>query len=232
MGPTSSVRRRRQEQNRCQRRCLALVISFAIVLYLHVTVKVHNNNSQIGEQRRELERGGVLVVPEINGRNSVRTISSQVSRHRQQRQYYVHPATSDTIIKYLTKLAELPPAQLWIVLGMNDDESQYGDDPFSLRQLDNGTCPWETEITVPWLPQRPFNSETIAEIYRKNRKSVKEEDHEVDTEVAIWYEHLSVSTTFNASFLPFSPMENIMNTINSLPLESRGDHILCPCRVE
>lgn len=191
MGPISSVRRRR--------RCLALFISLAIVFYLRVTVKVHNKNSQLGEWRRELERGK-LVVPEINGRNSVRAISSEESQHRQQRQYYVHPAMSDTIIKYLTKLAELPPAQLWNVLGMDDDEMQYGDDPFSLRQLDNGTCPWETETSVPWLPQRPFNSETIAEIYRKNRKSVKEEDNKEETEVAIWYEHLSKAggTTFCA----------------------------------
>ncbi len=176
-----------------------------------MTVKVHSKNSQLGEWRRELERGK-LVVPEINGRNSVRAISSEESHHRPQRQYYVHPATSDTIIKYLTKLAELPPAQLWNVLGMDEDESHYGDDPFSLRQLDNGTCPWETETSVPWLPQRPFNSETIAELYRKNRKSMKEEDNKVETEVAIWYEHLSVSTAFDASFLPFSSIEYIINT--------------------
>lgn len=185
MGPASSfVRRRRQEQYRYQRRCLAIFVSLAIVLYLRVTVKVHTSSSQtlLVDRGRELE------------------LDRETFAHSSQSQHYVHPATIDTIVNYLTKLAELPPPQLWNVLGL-DDESQTGDDPFSLRLLESGKCPWQTETIVPWLPSRPHNSGTIAEMYRKNMESVKKdgqpptEGHEEGNEVAIWYEHLSVSVT-------------------------------------
>jgi hypothetical protein len=136
---------------------------------------------------------------------SVRAISS-----------HIHPASIDTIVKYLIKLAELPPSQLWEVLGMDDedDENNYGDDPFSLRQLESGICPWQTtDIYVPWLPPRPYNSEKIAETYRKNIQAAKkykraptppiDDDDEDGNAVTIWYEHLSVSIISMQCCLPF-----------------------------
>lgn len=162
-----------------------------------------HNNSQLAERRSELEWGPpALPVRKTSSSSgsssstSVRAISSQ----------HVHPASIDTIIKYLTKMAELPPSQLWEMLGMDDDDddvNKYGDDPFSLRQLESGICPWKTtDMNVPWLPPRPYNSEKIAEMYRKNKQSAKkykrappptDDDDEDGNAVAIWYEHLSVS---------------------------------------
>lgn len=142
---------------------------------------------------------------------------------RQQRQsaQEVHPAPIDTIIRYLNKLAQLPPSQLWNVLGMdinnnnnannNNQAHDGGDesDPFSLRELERGQCPWSTSsstttttTTVDWLPSRPFQSESIAESYRNNMKALKNnngkvrprqqmERYDAENEVVIWYEHLS-----------------------------------------
>lgn len=119
----------------------------------------------------------------------------------------IHTASIDTVIRYLNKLAHMPAAQLWDVLGM--DNSDHGNDPFSLRELESGKCPWSTDIAVAvdWLPPRPANSETIAEKYRSNTKSMKKgrvekrrqmERYDPQNEVVLWYEHMSKAggTTF------------------------------------
>ena len=109
----------------------------------------------------------------------------------------IHTASIDTVIRYLNKLAHMPAAQLWDVLGM--DNSDHGNDPFSLRELESGKCPWSTDIAVAvdWLPPRPANSETIAEKYRSNTKSMKKgrvekrrqmERYDPQNEVVLWYE--------------------------------------------
>ncbi|KAL7538598.1 hypothetical protein ACHAXR_008695 [Thalassiosira sp. AJA248-18] len=100
------------------------------------------------------------------------------------------------------------------MLGMENDSNNnsYGDDPFSLRELEGGKCPWsssstkEEKVTVDWLPSRPFNSETIAKKYRNNMQSLKRggrtrkqmEEYDQENEVVIWYEHMSKAggTTF------------------------------------
>lgn len=115
----------------------------------------------------------------------------------------------DAIIKYLHKLAKLPPAQLWDVLGM--DKLDHGKNPFLLSELEAGTCPWSTTDKIPvWLPARPANSEAIAEKYRVMQKSInrrqsvatqrqqRKERYDLDEDVVLWYEHMSKSggTTF------------------------------------
>lgn len=102
-------------------------------------------------------------------------------------------------IRYLDKLAQIPAAQLWDVLGM--DKSDYGENPFLLRELEGGTCPWSTIDETPvWLPDRPANSEAIAGKYRgvqeslkrgKSAKQMRMEQYDADNEVVLWYEHMS-----------------------------------------
>ena len=99
-------------------------------------------------------------------------------------------------IRYLDKLAQIPAAQLWDVLGM--DKSDYGENPFLLRELEGGTCPRSTIDETPvWLPDRPANSEAIAGKYRgvqeslkrgKSAKQMRMEQYDADNEVVLWYE--------------------------------------------
>ena len=108
----------------------------------------------------------------------------------------VHTSSIDTVIRYLNELAQ-KPAQLWDVLGM--ENANYGDDPFSLRELESGKCPWSTETTVQWLPPRAPGSEAISEIYRTNMEALRKGSMKpAKTEVLIWYEHISKAggTTF------------------------------------
>ena len=112
----------------------------------------------------------------------------------------------------------MPPDQLWDELGMekksstkSNNNSNYGSDPFSLRDLEAGKCPWKSSrevdtTTVDWLPPRPYNSEEIALAYRERSESIKkgkvaltdDEPYDEEKEVVIWYEHISKAggTTF------------------------------------
>jgi len=233
----SSVRRRRQEFH-YQRRCLAIVCALAIVR----VITRGGHNSQLAERRSELEWGAPVPPMPRNKKGSGGSSSTSVRAISS----HIHPASIDTIVKYLIKLAELPPSQLWEVLGMDDedDENNYGDDPFSLRQLESGICPWQTtDIYVPWLPPRPYNSEKIAETYRKNIQAAKkykraptppiDDDDEDGNAVTIWYEHLSVSIISMQCCLPFLSIGKSNEDDQLCRLsESRGDHILCHCQLE
>lgn len=113
-----------------------------------------------------------------------------------------HTSSLDNVIRYLDKLAKLPAAQLWDVLGMEQSD-HYGENPFSLRELEGGKCPWSTtDKKIDWLPYRPANSEAIAEKYRgiqeslkrtKLRKRALKEQYDADNAVVLWYEHMSKS---------------------------------------
>lgn len=120
----------------------------------------------------------------------------------------------DSVVAYLNDLAEMPPAKLWTVLGMDEEDAKsdndgYGEDPFSLQDLESGKCPWTStqNKVVEWLPPRPYNSESIAQLYRngvvaahkqgnnngrvRGRRRQQMERYDVENKVAIWYEHLS-----------------------------------------
>ena len=98
-----------------------------------------------------------------------------------------HTSSIDTVLQYLTQLAEQPPSQLWNMFGMDqqsdndntDTNNYYGEDPFSLKQLEHGKCPIiplssssSTTFTIPWLPSKPYNSEEIAAKYKRNMEAL------------------------------------------------------------
>jgi len=130
-------------------------------------------------------------------------LGHEIKRQQQQPEAIIHTSSIDTVVRYLNTLAHMPASQLWKVLGM-EDEHNHGDDPFSLRELENGKCPWSSTEVVDWLPPRPYNSESIAKLYRDNMKALKKRGtreppaYDAENEVAIWYEHLSKAggTTF------------------------------------
>lgn len=102
-------------------------------------------------------------------------------------------ASIESVVRYLDELAGTPPEKLWDVFGMQDQDR--GEDPFSLRELEGGRCPWSGEETVEWLPPRPHNSVEMAERYKANIGMVKgrrlkrmDVPYEAENDVAIWYE--------------------------------------------
>ena len=113
----------------------------------------------------------------------------------------IHPAKIDTVIRYLTKLAHVPPTKLWsTIFGIQNDN--YGQDPFSLQELESGKCPWSdktTTTTVDWLPPRPYNSNELAVAYRDMMQNMKNpmtirnrhKRNDIVENIVIWYEHLS-----------------------------------------
>eukprot|EP00584_Thalassiosira_punctigera_P001582 CAMPEP_0172535758 /NCGR_PEP_ID=MMETSP1067-20121228/7615_1 /TAXON_ID=265564 ORGANISM="Thalassiosira punctigera, Strain Tpunct2005C2" /NCGR_SAMPLE_ID=MMETSP1067 /ASSEMBLY_ACC=CAM_ASM_000444 /LENGTH=505 /DNA_ID=CAMNT_0013320703 /DNA_START=90 /DNA_END=1604 /DNA_ORIENTATION=+ len=156
---------------------------------------------------RRLERGKEIRYNEKESRAEADSPGGETAR----RGGGVRTASSiDAVVQYLDRLAQLPPSRLWDLLGMERDDR--GDDPFSLRELDDGRCPWTSaavhhETEVKWLPPRPYNSEALARRYRANMKSLKGrkvkprrqmERYDAENEVALWYEHISKAggTTF------------------------------------
>jgi len=183
-------------------------------------------NRRAGLARKRWEEQGLPSQQQHSKRQSLSNGGSP--KHR------LRTASIDTVIRYLTELAELPPSKLWDVLGMDDDDNdkngQYGIDPFSLRDLENGKCPRTTstskkggEEIVEWLPPRPYNSASIAEQYRNNMKSSSKKyegrgktpkqppmgRYDAKNEVLLWYEHMSKAggTTFcglaNSNMMPW-----------------------------
>jgi len=113
----------------------------------------------------------------------------------------LYTSSIDTVIRYLNKLADMSPTEAWHYFGMED--STYGNDPFSLKELESGICP---TTQIDWLPARPYNSNEIATKYKQmmqthrkgGRRRSQAEQYNVEDEVVIWYEHLSKAggTTF------------------------------------
>ena len=114
----------------------------------------------------------------------------------------VRSSTSDQVLRYLLKYARQTPGDLWDTLGVTaspDVANSYGTDPFSLKELEDGSCPWRPDTQVEWLPDVPFNSDEIATEYRSRmdalgsggltRRQMKELDEK--RKVLIWYEHIS-----------------------------------------
>ena len=110
----------------------------------------------------------------------------------------IHPAKIDTVIRYLTKLAHVPQTKLWsTIFGVQNNN--YGQDPFSLQELESGKCPWSDTTTVDWLPPRPYNSNELSVAYRdmmtkmKNPMTIRNRNkrNEIVQNIVIWYEHLS-----------------------------------------
>ena len=117
------------------------------------------------------------------------------------------------VVAYLRDLAELSPPRLWDALGMDAEDGDPGDDPFSLGMLEGGRCPWRDRdaatAAAPWYRPRPHDSGEIAAIYRANQGGVaargrgrplamerppeKMGGHNANTgeAVALWYEHVS-----------------------------------------
>ncbi|KAL7531847.1 hypothetical protein ACHAWF_003932 [Thalassiosira exigua] len=106
-------------------------------------------------------------------------------------------ARLDGIVEGLTVLAELPPSELWTKLGMDGSNDGYGEDPFSLRELEAGRCPPSssrrtpggteggrddaTTTTTPWwLPPRPANSDAIAAAFRSDGENLQEVDDDAN----------------------------------------------------
>ena len=114
----------------------------------------------------------------------------------------VRSSTSDQVLRYLLKYARQTPGDLWDTLGVTaspDVANSYGTDLFSLKELEDGSCPWRPDTQVEWLPDVPFNSDEIATEYRSRmdalgsggltRRQMKELDEK--RKVLIWYEHIS-----------------------------------------
>jgi hypothetical protein len=129
----------------------------------------------------------------------------------------------DAVVSYLKNLAMLSPDRLWEVFGMmtkttTDDGENYGDDPFSLKSLEGGNCPWrdveDVATNAPWLPPTPLDMDKLSSTYRANRgrrrmttmnggrrpkirpnggKKVGGGSNNTTTtdRVALWYEHVS-----------------------------------------
>jgi hypothetical protein len=139
--------------------------------------------------------------------------SSSKNNHQQNQPSQDHPhiksnnfASIDTVVAFLTDLAKLPSAKLWNTLGMEDMD--YGDDPFSLKLLESGVCPWSQDqkynatIISSWLPPRPYRSNEIAAAFRTQQQShyqhmeydegyKKKSGGMTNNNVAIWFEHIS-----------------------------------------
>ncbi|KAL7460132.1 hypothetical protein ACHAXS_000597, partial [Conticribra weissflogii] len=151
-----------------------------------------------------------------NGEVVVRN-SNSVSHH-----IVIHPATIESVTNFLVSLAQKHPSELWYTFGKDQtqgSENEYGDDPFSLKYLEKGECPWrdlsniqlnkKNKITVDWLPRKPLHSKAIAEKFRnkyslgdgdnQGRITEKKQEQGLETdelgdsseEVILWFEHLS-----------------------------------------
>lgn len=209
-------RSRKRTRRSGQQHVLALVVLMFIISVVLIQYMWHSIASEGGLEeddtdtlREKWEEGLPLEHDaswQLEGQSETRSVMNASTAERQQPS--IHAATIDTTVRYLSKLAELPPNQLWHMFGMEDaNGGGYGEDPFSILDLETGNCPWSTDFTVEWLPPRPFNSESIAEKYRTNMRTLRApgarprrqmERYDAEKEVAIWYEHLSKAggTTF------------------------------------
>ncbi|KAL3812097.1 hypothetical protein ACHAXA_009432 [Cyclostephanos tholiformis] len=125
----------------------------------------------------------------------------------------------DAVVTYLKELATCTPDRLWDALGMDmgmgyEGTTTHGDDPFMLKSLEGGICPWtdanDLSSDAPWLPSKPHDSDVLSATYRANLERARGEDgsspptnataERDDSVVAIWYEHVSKAggTTFCA----------------------------------
>mmetsp|Transcript_10087 Transcript_10087/g.22998 ORF Transcript_10087/g.22998 Transcript_10087/m.22998 type:complete len:312 (+) Transcript_10087:267-1202(+) len=118
-----------------------------------------------------------------------------------QQRLSVRSSTTDQVLRYLLEYARQTPGDLWDTLGVTasgDAGNSFGADLFSLKELEDGTCPWKIDTQVEWLPDVPFKSDEIAAEYRfrmdalgsgLTRRQMKELDDQ--RKVLIWYEHIS-----------------------------------------
>mmetsp|Transcript_32494 Transcript_32494/g.68166 ORF Transcript_32494/g.68166 Transcript_32494/m.68166 type:complete len:228 (+) Transcript_32494:134-817(+) len=77
-------------------------------------------NRRAGLARKRWEEQGLPSQQQHSKRQSLSNGGSP--KHR------LRTASIDTVIRYLTELAELPPSKLWDVLGMDDDDNDKNDE--------------------------------------------------------------------------------------------------------
>lgn len=213
--PLSGSRRRRPRDEDRRRHSLlvaAASLVLALLVYAWLGLAGHAGGGDGGWPSDEGLRGRWEAGPPARERDSSRQSSrraqsdkkerrrQQIQQQQQQKkQPLARPSSIDAVVRYLNQLASLQPSKLWDKLGM--EHATYGDDPFSLSLLEQGSCPWSMETTVEWLPPRPHNSDEIAAAYRRNLEAFVDDDRETEERwppVVLWYEHLSKAggTTF------------------------------------
>ena len=183
-----------------KRRCTNLI--FSVILIATLLFYIHNPPSydlsvddrdlqHIDDSRKKWADEGIPL-SDINT-NEIQKLNTSNGK--------LYTSSIDTVIRYLNKLADMSPTEAWHYFGMED--KTYGNDPFSLKELESGICP---TTQIDWLPARPYNSNEIATKYKQmmqthrkgGRRRSQAEQYNVEDEVVIWYEHLSKAggTTF------------------------------------
>ena len=195
-----------------QRRFLFVLFSafvFAAAVYLWVDAAANLSSA-----------AGNLNIKKLNSNIDHRQ-ASNIAEEQSTNNSIVHPASDENVVAFLMNLALKSPSELWTMFGKEenlDDNASYGDDPFLLKYLENGKCPWKdsTNIasdesadkttTVEWLPSRPIHSETIAEKFRTKSRTTDQkqqmaaamrrrnninQEFDSSNEAILWYEHLS-----------------------------------------
>jgi hypothetical protein len=192
-----------------------VIASFLILILLFMTLSWHNYITMTAKMSKANDRLPSVTQQHhsasLEMKDNYKTSSSENYNQRRRRPSQDQQQTSnnfasiDIVVAFLTNLAKLPSAKLWNILGMEDMD--YGDDPFSLRLLESGTCPWSHDkefynatIISPWLPPRPYRSNDIAAAFRTQQQLHHQKmDHDEGykksgmnaNNVAIWFEHIS-----------------------------------------
>lgn len=186
-----------------------VVASFLIIVFvahswhhdIEITAAINKENAQ---KTSVMQRHTASLEIKENADNTSSSKNNQWRKSQDQQQSSnSNFASIDIVVAFLTDLAKLPSAELWDTLGM-EDNMDYGDDPFSLKLLYNGECPWPQDqkynatIISPWLPLRPYESNEIASAFRAQQQShhqnMLEKGYRSDitnNNVAIWFEHIS-----------------------------------------
>ena len=206
---------------------VAIAVTLAIVLLCVYTLNstgfvdseqataIHTNG--VSSRRRAFEDGTPLEQTRAQSINSKIRSRLETNERRRRKQggrqspspgdgpalqrLSVRSSTADQVLRYLLKYALQSPGDLWDTLGVTESQdagNSYGADPFSLKALEDGTCPWKMDTQVEWLPDVPFKSDEIATEYRSRmhesgsgltRRQMEEFDEK--RKVLIWYEHIS-----------------------------------------
>jgi len=195
---------KRQEKhtiNFWKRRCTNFI--FSVILIATLLFYIHNPPSydlsindrdlqHIDDSRKKWAEDGIPL-------SNTNEVYNDIPKHTNNNKLYT--SSIDTVIRHLNELADMSPTEAWHYFGMED--STYGNDPFSLKELESGVCP---TTQIDWLPPRPYNSNEIATKYKQmmqthrkgGRRRSQAEQYNAEDEVVMWYEHLSKAggTTF------------------------------------
>ena len=119
----------------------------------------------------------------------------------------IQAGTVDSVVRYLTKLAEKRPSELWHLFRMDSESTS---DPFLLSLLESGSCPWSTSTRIDWMPPRPPHSADLSSKFqslqstsdkqRPRKQKMRRNKSSNSPPVILWYEHISKAggTTFCA----------------------------------